>query len=203
MKKEEDLRQDIAQIRSMMERSRRFLSLSGWSGIMAGLYALTGAYVAHTLLHFQPAFMDSTLSQENTRTLLWLALTILVLAVSTAAILSHLRSQRQGERSWNATTRRMLSQMAIPLAGGGALIAILLSHGMLGLAPGLTLLFYGTALVSASPYTFSELRVLGILQILLGLLCALWIEWSLLFWATGFGLLHIGYGLYIYLKYQR
>ena len=85
----------------------------------------------------------------------------------------------------------------------GLLIAALLPYGFLGLSPGLTLLFYGLALVSASPYTFSELRVLGILQVILGLLCATWIELSLLFWAMGFGVLHIAYGLYIYLKYQR
>jgi hypothetical protein len=203
MKKEEDIRQDIADIRSMMERSRRFLSLSGWSGIMAGVYALVGAYVAHTLLSFRPAYPPVPGTQEETRALLWLATTVLALAMSTALILSHLRARKQGERSWTPSTRRMVVQLAIPLVGGGLLIIALLPYGFLGLSPGLTLLFYGLALVSASPYTFSELRVLGILQVILGLLCATWIELSLLFWAMGFGVLHIAYGLYIYLKYQR
>lgn len=203
MKKEVDFRQDISEIRWMMERSSRFLSLSGWSGVMAGLYALAGAYVAYDLFQFRPAFPPITPITSELKNLLWLATTVLASALATAFILSHLRARKQGQTSWNALTRRMLMQLFIPLAGGGMLIAALLPHGFLGLTPALTLLFYGISLVSASPYTFSELRVLGVFQIILSLLSTLWIDLSLLFWAIGFGLLHIIYGLYIFLKYQR
>ncbi len=39
--------QDLTEIRSMMERSSRFISLSGLSGISAGVFALIGAYLAY------------------------------------------------------------------------------------------------------------------------------------------------------------
>jgi hypothetical protein len=203
MKNSEDIQQDISQIRTMMERSSRFLSLSGWSGVMAGLYALAGAYVAYDIFQFRPVFpaMSYTISEVNT--LFWLAATVVACTLSTAFILSHVRAKKQGQRSWNASTRRMLTQLFIPLFGGGMLIAVLVPQGFLGLTPALTLIFYGISLVSASPFTFSELRALGIFQILLGLLSAVWVDLSLLLWATGFGILHIIYGLYIFLKYQR
>ena len=54
MKEEKDYIQDISEIRSMMERSSKFLSLSGLAGVMAGIYALVGAFVAYTVFDFNP-----------------------------------------------------------------------------------------------------------------------------------------------------
>ena len=52
MKNETDYLRDIGEIRSLMERSSKFISLSGWAGIFAGIYALAGVYVAINYLHF-------------------------------------------------------------------------------------------------------------------------------------------------------
>jgi len=204
MKKEvSDPKGDIAEIRHMMSRSSRYLSLSGISGVMAGLYAVVGAYVAHSTLQFRPAFSLTETMISDPHSLMQLAISVLAMAIGTALLLSHLNSKKRGERSWNATTRRMLIQMAIPLASGGLLTIGLIPYGFWSLSPLLTLLFYGISLVSASPFTYSELRILGILQIVLGLLCLIRIDLSLLFWSIGFGILHIVYGMYIHLKYQR
>ena len=54
MKEEQNYIQDIAEMRSMMERSSKFLSLSGLAGIMAGIYALSGAYIAYKVFYFNP-----------------------------------------------------------------------------------------------------------------------------------------------------
>lgn len=208
MREERDYIQDITEIRSMMERSTKFLSLSGWSGILAGIYALVGAWIAYDIFSFNPA--EIVYRAENLKSLqatlpevILLALLILTLAVGTAIFLSYRKADRRGEKAWNATSRQLLVHMAVPLLAGGILILILLSKGFVGLMAPLTLLFYGLALYNASKFTFDDLKFLGLIQIGLGLLSLGFIEYSLLFWAIGFGAVHIIYGIYMHLRYER
>ncbi|MCU0395358.1 MAG: hypothetical protein MUF29_05590 [Chitinophagaceae bacterium] len=205
MNKEQDYIRDLAEIRSMMERSSRFLSLSGWAGIMAGIYALVGAYVAHTFYHFDPANIQQHGKglPADLEPVVTLATVILVLSVGTAAFLSYRRSLKRKESFWNGTSRRMVNAMAVPLVAGGLLCLVVLSAGPIAWLVPLTLLFYGLSLHSAGNYTFREVQHLGLIQIGLGLLSAWQVEYSLLLWATGFGLMHIVYGIYLYVKYER
>jgi flagellar basal body-associated protein FliL len=205
---ERDYIRDLAEIRSMMERSSKFLSLSGWAGIMAGIYALAGAYVAYTVFNFNPdkivyPAIESGGLSTSLLNVLFLALVILVLAIGTAIFLSYKKAQKRGENIWHATSRRLLSNMAVPLATGGILILVLLSKGLVGLVIPCTLLFYGLALYNAGKFTYSEVRFLGLIQIGLGLISSYFIEYSLLFWAMGFGVVHIVYGIYIHFRYER
>lgn len=204
MKQKQDYLRDIAEIRSMMERSSKFLSLSGWAGIMAGIYALAGAYIAYSVLGFHP---DGRVYTGNVYADLWpvilLAITILILALGTAIFFSNKKAGEKGEKAWNATSRRLLVNMAVPLVAGGVLILILISKGLLGLIAPMSLLFYGLALYDAGKFTYNEVKFVGIIQMALGLISAYFIEYGLLFWAIGFGLVHIGYGLYMYFRYER
>jgi hypothetical protein len=201
MEKEQAYRQDIAEIRSMMERSTRFLSLSGWAGIMAGIYALTGAYVAAAVLNFNPDVIDY--SSSALPKVMLLGLLILMLALVTAILLSRKKAAKKGEKIWTATSRQLLAHMAVPLVTGGVLTLILISKGLTGLIAPLTLLFYGLALYSAGKFTIDDVKYLGITQIGLGLTASWFIEYGLILWAIGFGMLHIVYGIYIYLRYER
>lgn len=200
MKKEESLR-DIAEIRSMMERSTRFLSLSGWAGIMAGLYALAGAWIAYSFLNFHPVEVYQSVP-ELTNVIL-LAVFILLLSIFTAILFSCKKATANGENLWNSTTRRLLVNMAIPLVTGGVLILILISKELIGLIAPFTLIFYGLSLVSAGNFTLNEVKSMGIIQIVLGLLNVWHLEAGLLFWAAGFGLVHIVYGIYMHIRYER
>lgn len=208
MKEERDYIRDIAEIRSMMERSSKFLSLSGWAGIMAGIYALAGAWIAYTIFQFNPdeIFYGSSLSGSVSPSLpkvVLLALLILILAIGTAIFLSYKKAEKSGEKIWNATSRRMLANMAVPLAAGGIFILVLLSKNLVGLMAPSTLLFYGLALYSAGKFTYDEVKVLGVIQMGLGLISAWFVEYGLLFWAVGFGLVHIVYGIYMHFRYER
>jgi len=199
---------DIAEIRSMMERSSKFLSLSGWAGIMAGIYALAGAYIANNIFHFSPNEIipggaSSAYASSGLLQVCLLAMVILVLAVGTAIILSGKKAHQRGEKAWNATSRRLLANMTVPLLAGGILILILLSKGATGLIIPSTLIFYGLALFNAGKFTYGEVSFLGIIQIGLGLLGAYFIPYSLLFWAIGFGIVHIAYGIYLHFRYER
>jgi hypothetical protein len=208
MKEEQEYIRDIAEIRSMMERSSRFLSLSGWAGILAGIYALAGAYIAYSVFGFQPDAVAYRAGGHGGLTLnltnvILLALTVLLLSISTAIVLSARNANKKGEKVWNATSRRLLSSMAVPLVTGGILILVLMAKDLLGLVAPLTLVFYGLALYSASKFTFYDVKYLGLIQVALGLISAYFIEWSLVFWALGFGVVHILYGIFIYYKYER
>jgi len=208
MKEEKDYIRDIAEIRSMMERTSKFMLLSGWSGVLAGIYALTGAYAAYKVFQFnplEPAY-DGVWSEDGSSVLpglLVLALTVLVLAIGTAVLLSSRKAGKRNEKLWNAVSRRLVGSMAVPLVTGGLLALMLLSKGLAGLVAPVTLIFYGLALYNAGRFTYQEIRVLGLLEIGLGLIGAWFIGYGLLSWAIGFGLLHIVYGIYIHYRYER
>jgi len=208
MTEEQEYIRDIAEIRSMMERSSKFLSLSGWAGIMAGIYALSGAYIAWKIFDFNPGeIVYSTTNSGDLSSGLWkvifLAFIILILAIGTAIFLSSKKANRRGEKAWNATSRRLLSNMAVPLVVGGILILILFSKDLIGLIAPFTLLFYGLALYNASKFTYDEVKLLGMIQMGLGLISSYFIGYGLLFWAIGFGAVHIVYGIYIHFRYER
>lgn len=208
MKEEKDYIRDITEIHSMMERTSKFLSLSGWSGVLAGIYALAGAYVAYTIFYFNPdkiayEIPASPGGADGLGRLIILALTILVLAIGTAAFLAGKKAGKRNETLWNATTRRLLIQTTVPLVTGGLLILMLISNGLIGLLAPFTLIFYGLALYNAGKFTYGEVRVLGLLEIGLGLTGTWFIGYGMLCWAIGFGALHIIYGIYIHYKHER
>jgi predicted lysophospholipase L1 biosynthesis ABC-type transport system permease subunit len=206
MNKSQDYERDLAEIRSMMERSSRFLSLSGWAGILAGIYALAGAYIAHAVLSFRTLEIVSDTKGAAAADLLnviMLAIGVLVLSISTAIFLSYRRARINATPIWNSTSRRLIASMIMPLASGGILILVFISLGLIGLLAPLSLLFYGLALYNAGNYTYRELRYLGIIFAVLGLVAACRMEYGLLLWAVGFGLMHIIYGIYIHVKYER
>jgi hypothetical protein len=204
----EDYVSDIAAIRSMMERSSRFLSLAGWAGIMAGIYAIVGAYIAYFMLGFNPVTIsyesaDKIAPYFNLNTVMVLAITILIMSIGTAAILSGKRANSKGEKIRSATTRRLLINLTIPLFVGGLLILILISKGLIGLLAPFTLIFYGLAQYNASKFTFEEMRTLGLIEIVLGLAGTYFIEYGILLWALGFGVVHIVFGIYLHYKYEK
>jgi hypothetical protein len=204
MKEEQDYIRDIAQIRAIMERSSKFLSLAGWAGIMAGLYALAGAYIAYEILDFNPDRLIYDLPQSSSlQKIIGLAIIILLLAIGTAIILSYNKANKRGEKLWNAIVKRLVINMAVPLVVGGLLILILISKGLIGLIAPFTLLFYGLALYNAGRFTYELIKSLGLIQIILGLLSAYYIEYGLLCWALGFGVSHILYGIYMHYRYER
>src|SRR5690606_39469028 len=82
-------------------------------------------------------------------------------------------------------------------------LPILMSKGLIFLAPPLSLIFYGIALYNASKFTFEVLKYLGMIQILLGLAGACFPGYGLVLWAVGFGAFHIAYGTYMHYKYER
>lgn len=198
---------DIAQIRSIMERSTKFLSLSAWAAIMAGIYALIGAYIAYRMIYFAPIVRYDSLPESpihpDVLPLLLVAVTVLALALGTTVWLSYRKARKAGQKLWTRPAIRVLVNFILPLAAGGIFVLILYSRGFYSLLAASTLMFYGLALLNAGNFTFSDIRKLGVLEIIVGLLAALFPGKGLYFWAFGFGVLHIVYGGILYWKYER
>ncbi|MCX2839591.1 hypothetical protein OQ279_15700 [Salinimicrobium sp. MT39] len=202
-KTEEDYMQDLREIRSIMERSTKFLSLSGVSGVLAGVYALAGVYSVHGIFDQQESLLYKTASKEQVLSLLLTGTLVLLLAITTAVFFSVGKGRERGERVWNAAAKSMLKSMAVPLVTGGLISLIFLAKGLLAFLAPVTLIFYGLALYNAGNYTFSDVKYFGIAQLVLGLLAIYFTQYSLMFWAVGFGILHIIYGIYVNYKYER
>jgi hypothetical protein len=195
-----------------MERSSKFISLSGLSGILAGVYALIGAIAAYKILQQAPAYrlsfgVDTTDHTDSTTSvlisLILVAITVLTVSILTAIILSYRKAQQKSQPFWSKTSKALLFHMATPLVAGGLLIIIFIARGYFGMVAPASLIFYGLSLVSASNFTFNAVKSLGVCQIVLGLISALYPGYGLYFWAIGFGVLHIIYGSVMYLKYDR
>ncbi len=199
---------DLHDIRRIMERSSRFISLSGFSGIAAGIFALAGCWIARIWIHdFFAGWQTGAITMNDLpglrNRLLSLAAVVLLLALSFAYLFT-LRKMRNDRVSlWDLPSRRLIWNMLVPLASGGLFILALLQQNAWTFVAPACLVFYGLALVNASKYTVSDIRYLGYLEIVLGLINTQVLHSGLYFWGVGFGILHIVYGCLMWWKYER
>lgn len=207
MTKETNFENDLASIRNIMERSTRFISLSGLSGVLAGVYALAGSVVAYYLLYYPNSPFGFRFYYVNEEDILlklfFTAASVLLISLATAIYLTIRKSNKAGVSYWDHNVKRMLVNGLIPLAAGGIFMLVLLYRGYFGIVAPASLIFYGLALISASNHTLGDIRYLGICEVLIGLLCAIFPGYGLIFWALGFGILHIVYGTVMYNKYDK
>jgi uncharacterized membrane protein YgdD (TMEM256/DUF423 family) len=193
---------DIQDIKQMMSQSTQFISLSGLSGILAGVYALIGSYIVNSLLEHNK--YDVVIIEGLTFKLIVLtAVVVLLLSLITAFIMTKQKAKKVGEKVWNAAAKRLLINFCIPLFTGGIFAILLLRHEIYGLIAPITLIFYGLACLNASKYTLKDVRYLGITEIVLGLIAVEFSGYGLYFWVLGFGISHIVYGALMYFKYDR
>lgn len=207
MKEVQEYEKDIASIRNMMERSVKFISLSGLSGVIAGIYALLGAGYVYYLVYYPYSPFGFRFYYANEAQiishLLVTAMIVLVLSIATGYWFSLRKAKRLGVIIWNKASQQLMIDLLIPLLTGGLFILILLSRGYFGVAAPACLVFYGLALINASRNTYSEVRYLGLTEIALGLISAFIPGYGLVFWALGFGVMHIVYGAVMHFRYDK
>jgi hypothetical protein len=206
-----DQLKDINAIREMMEKSNKFISLSGLSGVIAGLAALVGAALAkfnrvnHLWDHplFNP-WVPSFIENFNTYSFYFFdAALVILVAVGAGIIPTMARAKKKKQPIFNPTAFRMFINFLIPILAGGLFCILLINYSLFGLIAPSMLIFYGLALINASHYTLNDIRYLGYIQIILGFVNGIFIHHALYFWAFGFGVMHIVYGLFMYFKYER
>lgn len=210
MNKQEQHLEALQDIRQMMKQSSRFLSLSGLSGIFAGVYALAGAWwgnkiISDYLKEYWVAPREESPYYQMLLNCVLVCVAVLIASLTTAFILTSRKAKKAGQTLMDPTALKLLINMLIPLTAGGIFCLAMLYHGdgyMIFVGPAM-LIFYGLALINASKYTLHDVRYLGLLELLLGLICLFFPGYGLTFWAIGFGVLHIIYGSIMWFKYDR
>jgi len=188
--------EDIKAIREMMEKSSKFTSINGLSLAFAGTIALIGGWYVNSLLNCK-------CGAASILSVLISAFVVLALSVSIISLFSWRKSRKNHQSLLNSVTRRAAYSLFVPLAAGGLFSLLLLLRGDVAIVAASTLIFYGLALINASKYTFSELHFLGICEVIVGLLAAVFLYHGILFWMLGFGVCHIVCGVIMYVKYDR
>ncbi|WP_428667860.1 hypothetical protein [Runella sp.] len=209
MDSQQDSIQALTEIRDLMQRSSKFLSLSGLSGISAGITALIGASVAYLRLKTDAFNYENTehmtvLTRRDMIEFILIDGTIvLVVAILSGVFFTIRKARKSGQSIWSPISQRLLTSLLIPLITGGIFCLAMFYRNMLWVSFPATLIFYGLALLNASKYTVRDLEYLGIMEVILGLVSLFLTGYNLLVWAFGFGVLHIIYGTLMYFKYER
>ena len=165
--------EDLTHIRNMMERSSRFISLSGLSGVVAGLTALIGSvYVYYVFQRKGINYFDgdrNVFHQSLVKELVLIGIAIAVVAFISGYFFTSRKSKANNLKIWDQTTKRFLFNLAVPLVTGALFCIGLLYHHLFILIAPATLIFYGLALVNAEKYTLTDIKYLGYCEIILGL----------------------------------
>lgn len=199
----------LKDIRNIMERSTRFLSLSGWSGIWAGLIALVGCIISFALLqnYYQRYDLRGSFDTDDylnlRNNLFYLGISVFVIALAGAYLFTLRKVKKQGLNVWNTASKRFLANLLIPIFAGGWMIISFLYFGDWQYVAPSCLVFYGLGLINASKFTLDDIRYLGFIEVALGGICLFFPSLGLYFWSIGFGILHIIYGLVMWRKYDK
>lgn len=214
MEKNQDELKALVEIRDMMQRSSRFISLSGLSGVFSGLFALIGAALAYWKTQSSSWLIRAEDTEFGTGQIVRIdwsvvifllidAIAVLILSILVSYYLTSRKARKKQQPIWGPYSRQLLVNLSIPLLTGGVFCIILFSHSLIAFIAPSTLIFYGLALINAGKYAFEEISYLGITEILIGLIALLFLGKGLIFWAIGFGLVHIIYGILMYIRHDR
>ena len=189
--------ESVNEIKELMEKSSKFISISGLAAIMAGVYALAGTYIATCLVT-----PDTTLITAL-KLMIIVAILVLAAAAVTAGILSYNKSKKLRQKFFSKLTYRALWNFSLPMLAGGIVCISILMHEYYDILASVMLLFYGLALVNTSKFTYSSVAWLGYAFLCLGIADCFFEGHALMFWTIGFGGFHILYGMLFYLQYER
>ena len=210
-----NLKDDLASIRDMMEKSSKFSNLSGISIFFTGLLTIIAASLIYFDLGFSYSDIEISYSEliknegnkedlnKKIRLLIIFAGIVLTISLLVLYVTASRKTSKEGINLFNPTFKRALKSLFIPILSGGIFSFFLIHHQMYGLVAPATLIFYGLGLISASKYSYDELELLGFVELFLGVVSSYFMGQGLLFWVIGFGLAHIIFGLYLYFKFDK
>lgn len=175
-------------IRETMQRAGEFTAVPGWGGFAMGVTALAAAGFAAL--------------QSSPRA--WLAVWLVeaFVAVAIAAPAAATKAHRANSAIFSGPGRKFIFSFAPPIVVGGLLTFALFVAGATAALPGMWLLLYGTAIVTGGAFSVRVVPVMGLCLMGLGA-AALFAPaaWGDAFMAAGFGVLQIGFGLWIALRH--
>lgn len=197
--KEQEAKQTLHDIREMMSKSSRFMSLSGFSGIVIGIIAILASSFFCYFYQIDPVHSGRILASMTDKELIQIyamALVLLISSMSIAFFMAKQRSKIMKSIFWSAASKHLFAHLIVPLAAGFAVCSILFFRQNDLVLP-LSLLIYGLALFSSSQFTVPSIRNFGLVEMMLSVVCLLFPDYSVVVWTLGFGLLHVIYGAFM------
>ncbi len=199
-----------------LAQSSRFISLSGLSGVSVGISGLFATYIAHRLVASETKADKDMLSivsgfdsynetvhlfvGEN---LIFLSIFTILFALLFSFYFTTAKSKKNNLSIWDGIVKRQLSVLSLPLIIGGIFISRLISTANFGFIIPVALIFYALSLINLRKYTSGDVAYLGYALLILGIV-NLWIQrLGILFFALGFGIFHIIYGVVTFYFYER
>lgn len=175
---------DLRFIRRTMERGPAFTAVPGWGGVGMGVTALLAAAVGAT----------------RTTPEAWLAIWLIaaVVAVGIGAWAMVRKARRAGFPLFSGSGRKFLLGFLPPALAGAILTLALYRSGATPLIPGMWLLLYGVAVAAAGTFSVRVVPVMGACFMILGVVALLApAGWGDVLLGTGFGGLHVAFGVHI------
>ncbi len=206
MKNHEEQLAAIQEMRNMMDQATRFKSISGLSGMIAGILSLLSLYFVYLrtgISPFEAEALDRIWHSSNQIQISYIFIGLLAVCMGIGFYMSRRNARQAGKNAWDGSAKRLAFSLLIPVFVGGIFSVLLIQLGLVALVAPVTLLFYGMGLLSASKFTLNAVYTVGLIFTGLGLLATGFLSYGLLIWALGFGLVHILYGFIIYVKYER
>lgn len=175
-------------IRETMESAAEFTAVPGWGGVAMGMTALAA----------------SALAARQSTPRAWLAVWLaeVFVAVAIAAPAAATKARRANSSLFSGPGRKFVLSFAPPIVVGGLLTYVLFQLGAISALPAVWLLLYGTAIVTGGAFSVRAVPIMGLCLMALGA-AALFApaQWGNAFMAAGFGLVQMGFGLWIALRY--
>ena len=174
---------DLRFIRETMARSTSFTAVPGWGQVAMGATALGAAWI----------------SSRQTSSLAWLHAWIgeALVAAAIAVVAMQIKAQRTAVPLTSGPGRKFAFSFLPPVAVGALLTPVLFRAGMAHALPGTWLLLYGAGVVTGGAFSVSIVPVMGASFMLTGVVALLVPAWGNVCMATGFGGLHILFGILI------
>ncbi len=206
--------EDLQEIRKMMEDSTKFLSLSGLSGIFAGLSAMGGAiwawlevkkFISLEGHYFFSGNLESKM-QDLEMKLYLIAVLVLVCALGFGIFFTWLKAKKNQQNILSPLSLKLVRSLMVPLIFGGLFTVGLIYQNLSFMVPSATLIFYGLALLNASKYVHVDIKYLALCQMILGVIAIFYLHEptsGIILWTLGFGVMHIIYGTIMYFKYDQ
>jgi hypothetical protein len=175
---------NLRYIRGMMERAGTFTAVSGWGQVIIGFTAIFAALVA------------ARFAFPLARVATWVAEAGIAagIAVASMAVKAHTANMPL----LSGPMRKLVLSFSPAMIVGAVLTAFLVKQGQFTMLPGIWMLLYGAAVVSAGTYSVRSVPVMGSGFMLLGAVALIAPQsWTTPLMIAAFGGLHIVFGVWI------
>lgn len=196
----DEAKENLRVIRQTMERSTRYTTLSGWSGVLIGLLAILSVWMTDVIIHHLHQSHLGVRSGAPVLATLWIG--AMAVAVGVEFACNKRRAARVGKRVVSRLGAHIILAALPAFVTGGILTLFFYEHNLIFQIWGAWMLCYGLAICAVGLFSIRPVSVLGGAFVLSGALTLLLpVPFHFFMMALAFGGYHIIYGVMMARKY--